>query len=248
MRRSANGETTRAGQMRRLLWVSVLCAATSLVGPTAVASAVSAEGVVKRFVAAGIEAKDDGPMTKADWGIFGGPRGLRDARYFVIPAISDMGKSGGRVMIFRTLRALRKQKAYYDALGDEGDLFFSWTFVKKRLKVLVQINGELPRPEAMRYRAVVRDLPAWPEAAPPTARAASSRWCDQATITIGGYQYWPYGSRSLSCRTIIRRVRMFVRWNWKPKGWRCSRYTGSSGQPYGSCRRGRRYYGVSEPH
>lgn len=84
--------------------------------------------------------------------------------------------------------------------------------------------------------------------AAPGAEAARPRWCDTATIRIAGYAYWPYGSEEQRCRTIIRRARAFVIHNKKPKGWTCRRFRGGEGQPYGSCRRGERYFGVTIPH
>jgi hypothetical protein len=81
---------------------------------------------------------------------------------------------------------------------------------------------------------------------PPTAQTA--RWCDTATIRIGGFPYWPYASPGMRCRIIIRRARAFVLHNRKPAGWKCRRYTGGEGQRYGSCYRGSRYFGVTIPH
>lgn len=84
--------------------------------------------------------------------------------------------------------------------------------------------------------------------AAPAAQATSSRWCDTATIQIAGYAYWPYGSNEQRCRTIIRRARAFVLHKKKPNGWTCRRFIGGEGQPYGSCSRGQRYFGVTIPH
>jgi hypothetical protein len=84
-------------------------------------------------------------------------------------------------------------------------------------------------------------------ATPAPASAASTRWCDTATVKIGGWSYWPYGSADLRCRTIIRRSRALVLHNKRPDGWGCTRFKGGKGQPYGSCSRGKRYFGVSIP-
>jgi hypothetical protein len=81
----------------------------------------------------------------------------------------------------------------------------------------------------------------------PPAHATGQRWCDSATIKIGGHPYWPYGSKDLTCRTIIRRSRALVLHNKRPKGWRCARLKGGHGQYYGQCSRGQRYFGVSIP-
>jgi hypothetical protein len=82
----------------------------------------------------------------------------------------------------------------------------------------------------------------------PAAEASQARWCDTATIQIAGFDYWPYGSEDQRCRTIIRRARAFVIHNKRPEGWKCRRFIGGEGQPYGSCRRGDRYFGVTIPH
>jgi hypothetical protein len=82
----------------------------------------------------------------------------------------------------------------------------------------------------------------------PAAEASQARWCDTATIQIAGFDYWPYGSEEQRCRTIVRRARAFVIHNKRPEGWKCRRFIGGEGQPYGSCRRGDRYFGVTIPH
>lgn len=101
-------------------------------------------------------------MAKDDFGLLAPPTGV-DARRFLIDDLcelidEDPCDSGGRVLIFKRMAELRRFEAYYDSFGEEGDPLFSWTFVNKRHRLLVQINGELPRESAVRYQSVVAGL------------------------------------------------------------------------------------------
>ncbi len=72
-------------------------------------------------------------------------------------------------------------------------------------------------------------------------------WCKTATVKIGRWHYWPYGS--MGCTFIMRKARAFVLHNRRPPGWKCRRFIGSNDQPYGSCWRGKhRYFGLTVPH
>lgn len=75
----------------------------------------------------------------------------------------------------------------------------------------------------------------------------NANWCKTATVRIGRWYYWPYGT--MGCKSLMRKARAFILHNRRPAGWKCDRYIGSNDQPYGSCWRGkRRYFGVTIPH
>jgi hypothetical protein len=140
----------------------IVAIASVTITPAVASGTVGAAETCAAFESEGLEADPCRKMRKDDWGISGVPDGLIEARRFIVKSLCDRWEdpcdSGGRVMRFRSMRALREQKSYYDGLGDQGDLFFSWTFVNRRHLLLVQINGELGPEKARRYRRVVSAL------------------------------------------------------------------------------------------
>jgi hypothetical protein len=126
------------------------------------AASPTAYDVCKQFRARSLEANPCRRMTASDWGLVGRPRNAIEGRRFVVESLCDEYEdpcdSGGRVMRFKTMGALRAQKAYYDGLGKKGSLFFSWTFVNRQHLLLVQINGELPEARALKYKAALAAL------------------------------------------------------------------------------------------
>lgn len=116
------------------------------------AERLSARQVVAAFRRRGLGVGKSWTMAPQDYGpapVVG--HGVR----FIVPSL---GKDAGGRAFTGTSADLRALKHYYDALGKTSGLFFSWTFLNARRGVLVQINGDLPRARAMRYRAVVKGL------------------------------------------------------------------------------------------
>jgi hypothetical protein len=93
-------------------------------------------------------------MEPRDYGL--APLLARSGVRFLIPSLG--ADSGGRVMAFRNKDDLRSVKRYYDDLGRGSAALFSWAFANERRLILVQINGDLPRAKALRYRRVVVGL------------------------------------------------------------------------------------------
>jgi len=115
---------------------------------------VTSKAVVQRFAAAGLEAGSPRAMTAQDFGI--APMKTDDATRFLIPSLGS--DSGGRAFVFDDLGDLAETKQVYDDAGKESGLLFSWTFANEDRGVLVQINGDLPKRKANRYRDVIADL------------------------------------------------------------------------------------------
>jgi hypothetical protein len=125
------------------------------------AEPLTPQRVCEQFVTAHLEAHPCRVMTTADWGRDGAPEGLTDSRRFVVASLCPdrvLCDSGGRIMSFDTLSDLRRQEAYYQALGEQNQLLSSWIFVNVRHRVLVQLNSEVPRTDALLYEAAVSEL------------------------------------------------------------------------------------------
>lgn len=108
---------------------------------------------IDAFQAADLEAENAKAMTKEDYGM--APMLTEEGMRFLIPSLCD--DCGGRVMSFTKGADLERTKAYYDDLGKQSAMFFSWTFA--RGNILVQINGDLPEEQARKYEDALSDLP-----------------------------------------------------------------------------------------
>lgn len=135
--------------MRR---VSVLLAALMLLAACGGAPVVTAQQVVAQLKAAGLEVENPQPMTKDD---YGPAPFLCEGQRFLIPSLGT--NKGGRLFVCPNTGDVDKLKTYYQKLGEASAVFFSWTFNKGN--VLVQINGELPEPQARKYEAAINSLP-----------------------------------------------------------------------------------------
>ncbi|MHB0858801.1 MAG: hypothetical protein ACYC5M_14695 [Anaerolineae bacterium] len=109
----------------------------------------SAMQVIEAFRQAGLEAEGTYAMGVQDYG--GAPLRAVEAFRFLIPSLGE--ESGGRVFRCATQSDLEAVRAYYVELGKASAWFFSWTFAKG--SILVQINGDLPEEQALRYEAAL---------------------------------------------------------------------------------------------
>ena len=124
---------------------------TAIPEPTATtpSSIGSLDDLIMRLQAAGLEAVDPQPMFKEDYGL--GPY-VATGVHFFIPSLCD--DCGGRAFVGAPdeIEALRD---YYDSLGEASAILFSWTFVSPDGRALIQINGDLPEEQAVKYQAVI---------------------------------------------------------------------------------------------
>jgi hypothetical protein len=119
---------------------------------TTATKAISSDEVVKAFKDAGLEAEAARPMTKEDYGI--APMRAKEGKRFYIPSIGK--DKGGRILVFDNSTVLEQTKKYYDEMGKQSAMFFSWTVAKGM--VLVQITGDLKEAQFNKYKAVVESL------------------------------------------------------------------------------------------
>lgn len=112
----------------------------------------SSQEVANAFKAAGLESENLRPMTRDDYG--SAPFVGEGTRFF-IPSLGE--GSGGRVIAVDSLVNREALRTYYESLGQQSALFFSWVFVRDN--IVVQINGDLSEDDARQYEAVLNSLP-----------------------------------------------------------------------------------------
>lgn len=108
------------------------------------------DSIVAAFKAAGLEAETPTAMVASDYGA--APFVATGVR-FLIPSIG--ADSGGRAFV-GTKDEITQLRNYYEALGKQSALLFSWVFVTPDGKALVQINGELPEDQAKKYEEALK--------------------------------------------------------------------------------------------
>lgn len=154
-------EVTRSIEVTRIVPQTVIVTATSAPtdtpSPTATTRPTASapqtkrftpEQVIAAFKAAGLEAESARPMTKDDYGMapYVG-QGIR----FVIPSVC--ADCGGRILAIDDKADLQRARAFYDDLGKQSAMLFSWTYVREN--ILVQLNGDLPEAQAKKYEAAL---------------------------------------------------------------------------------------------
>lgn len=105
----------------------------------------TADDVIKAFEDAGLTVEAPAEMTKDDYGM--APMKADEGVRFEIPELGE--DKGGRILTYSDEGDLADMKAYYDDLGAESAMFFSWT--AQQGNVLLQINGDLPEDEYNAY-------------------------------------------------------------------------------------------------
>ncbi|MFD2654501.1 hypothetical protein [Gracilibacillus thailandensis] len=113
---------------------------------------LSSEEVINAFKDAGLDIGETSEMTKDDYGI--APMKTESGTRFLIPSLGE--ENGGRILIYDNEEDLDEMKEYYDSMGEESAMLFSWTI--KHKNVLVQINGDLPEDKYNEYKAALEEL------------------------------------------------------------------------------------------
>ena len=124
--------------------------------PTATATPVfavwNANDVANLFFAANIGVGESRKMETSDYGI--APMVAKEGVRFFIPSICP--DCGGRIFSFSTQEELDILRRYYESLGKKSAALYSWVFVKGN--ILVQINGQLPEDQAMKYKEIIENM------------------------------------------------------------------------------------------
>ncbi len=119
--------------------------------PLIFSSTVTPQDVINAFKAMGLEAENVRAMTKDDYGL--SPMASEGMRFYIPSLGAD---KGGRVMYYDDPAILQAAKTYYEELGKSSAIFFSWVFVNGN--ILVQINGELPEEQAVKYESALLEV------------------------------------------------------------------------------------------
>jgi len=82
------------------------------------------------------------------------PMKAEEGKRFYIPSLGE--NAGGRIMSYDDQGDLEEMKKYYDDLGEESAMFFSWTMAHEN--ILIQINGDLPEEKYEEYKAALESL------------------------------------------------------------------------------------------
>ena len=108
--------------------------------------------IIQAFQDAGLEASSPSAMTADDYGL--APY-VGQGVHFIIPSLCD--DCGGRAYV-GTRDEIDQLAAFYEEAGKASALLFSWVFRTQDGRGLVQINGDLPEAEALRYKAVMEGI------------------------------------------------------------------------------------------
>lgn len=115
-------------------------------------ASLTPDQIIQAFQDAGLEAAFPTEMTAEDYGL--APYVGQGVR-FIIPSLCD--DCGGRVFV-GTKAEIDQLAAFYEEVGKASALLFSWTFRTQDGRGLVQINGDLPEADALRYKAAMEGI------------------------------------------------------------------------------------------
>ncbi|MDT2769615.1 LysM domain-containing protein [Enterococcus pseudoavium] len=105
--------------------------------------------VVDQFKKDGLEVNNLRQMTKDDYGM--APLKAKNGMVFGVQPGSDGEYQNARIFSFENLADLKDTKEYYDDLGKESSMTFSYTAADEDNLVLMQFNGDLPKEVVDKY-------------------------------------------------------------------------------------------------
>jgi hypothetical protein len=110
------------------------------------------DDVIATFKKAGLEAESPRKMTKDDYGL--APMKAYEAKIVKLPSLCD--DCNARIFSFENEEDLEQTKKFYDDLGKESAMLFSWTI--KHKNILVQLNGDLPEEQYNKYKKALEGM------------------------------------------------------------------------------------------
>lgn len=105
--------------------------------------------VVDQFKKDGLEVNNARKMTKDDYGM--APLKAKEGMIFGIQLGTDGEYQNARIFSFENIEDLNDTKKYYDELGKESSVTFSYTAADEDNLVLMQFNGDLPKDVVDKY-------------------------------------------------------------------------------------------------
>lgn len=110
---------------------------------------VDLNNVIDKFKSVGLEANEPRKMTKDDYGM--APLKAKEGMIFGVQVGTDGEYQNARIFSFEKIDDLNDTKSYYDNLGKESSMTFSYTAANEDKLVLMQFNGDLPKEVVDKY-------------------------------------------------------------------------------------------------
>ncbi len=104
---------------------------------------VDLNNLIDKFKNDGLEVNEPRKMTKDDYGM--APLKAKEGMIFGVQLESDGEYQNARIFSFKTIDDLNDTKKYYDDLGKESSMTFSYTAANEDKLVLMQFNGDFPK-------------------------------------------------------------------------------------------------------
>ena len=112
-------------------------------------SAANLADIIEKFKKDGLTVENSKSMTKEDFGM--APMSAKEAYIFAIQKDDTGNFMNARIFSFEDSEDMDKTKTYYDNLGKESAVAFSYTASNDKKKVLMQFNGDLPQVLVQKY-------------------------------------------------------------------------------------------------
>lgn len=113
-------------------------------------AATDLDDIIETFTDQSLVVYNPRDMTKEDFGI--APMSATSAKIFsLIETDNEDDQQNARLLTFDNLDDLKATKKYYDDLGKDSAMLFSYTAVNEDELVLMQFNGQLPQELVEKY-------------------------------------------------------------------------------------------------
>lgn len=113
-------------------------------------AATDLDDIIETFTKQSLVVYNPRDMTKEDFGI--APMSATSAKIFsLIETDNEENQQNARLLTFDNLDDLKATKKYYDDLGKDSAMLFSYTAVNEDELVLMQFNGQLPQELVEKY-------------------------------------------------------------------------------------------------
>lgn len=137
--------------MKKLLYVLVVCLLAACGGNGEEQLNHTSKEVADILTTTGLEVENATEMTATDYGL--APM-LGEGTRFTIPSLGE--DKGGRIIVTENATDAKTLSDYYTNLGEQSALFFSWVFTRDN--VVIQVNGELPKEQALLYKDALDNM------------------------------------------------------------------------------------------
>lgn len=156
------------------------------------------DDVIKNFEDKSLVVYKPRKMTQEDFGM--APMSAIDAKIFsLIETDNEDEQKNARVFTFDNLEDLQATKKYYDDLGKNSAMLFSYTAADEDNLVLMQFNGELPQDLVEKYT----DAASLELTEPPFEMNSSEETAVSSSETVEQEQYEPASTEEESPQAAV---------------------------------------------